>query len=1023
MSQSPSVEQIRIKNVAGTYVQLEWDDIGGLFTYEIQKSANGGAFIPADFSTKPSYFDQNATISTVYIYRVRSVSTEYTPSEWAYTEQFTTFETNSYAVVSQSSVNIYKNFIDQKLTYADDFINFNRDDIEAVLIREGYKYSSVDKKLSDIDQYVLFEEESLKIYGDVSAACDKPVNLIPAFFNDTLFMFERFQQIVRYSTNGAQSWKTHHGVQGRVGAPVGNQVAVCSDSSMYILGYDGIYAMTYNTDVRWSSNTDRFSANASSFTSGKVGEFRFIKLIDLPSGVAYGSLEAIGISEDHSKLFVAAFDTLYTLKLTDATIDVNGHRLWESNSVRITGNANAKVKNLVGYKDSVYAYVYGLLDTRISINPELVVVDGLLGLESINSEIIVIDPASGLTVERTTLDGVYKVPNDVSSVSRVYGNTVTERALLDPKISNLSRSSTSLIIDTMNIHYMVTDDIDSVEPPTPGYGDNDVDPERVDIASMYVIDPLIVTNIRSFRRPLKSIDGLVWFSQEENYHYESQYQWFAGNRVWVNYHNKICVIGKRKDFEHQLTNTSEVLVDGKFTFYADNFVIKDYPGYAIGVVFYRKDTKDLIGYFALGYRTRDIATFTWIPDRTVLTAILASNEVDIVVPEPEPDSEFDIIPPLEPLAYQFLPSHFIQTEPLYVDFVSEYLKFLSSDVDSDYGQLHSLLRNHDVNETAYLDMFKNDLSKRNVYLDKSKWVELLKLTNNRSFDIYSIKGIKDAYTFLFKLLYNEEVIVSTEADSKYEFDIIMDSSTLTSDLVGNRIRTANNSGQADVVYYERYFDSAGKAYWQVTLNNIIGEFVVGDVLDSDVDTSFTGVVYRGVAGKEKPLNNDEYLQRGPTYYAISVQSTLQVSKYKDDVIRFIHPVGFGFIGILLISMFINSGVSTTHQETIIDLLQSVKWDTGLPRVYPAEIPDLNVDGSYKRDQYGVIQYKAHPQAGLDFPLTPTYMIDNPTLVNNLNAAQRRKESYLFDSSNMRFIETRKLVKGRLKDGLSQRKDS
>lgn len=138
MSQSPSVEQIRIKNVAGTYVQLEWDDIGGLFTYEIQKSANGGVYIPVVFSTKPSFFDQNATISTVYVYRIRSVSTDYTPSEWAYTEQFKTFESNSYAVVSQSSVNIYKNFIDQKLTYANDFINFNRDDIEAVLIREGY---------------------------------------------------------------------------------------------------------------------------------------------------------------------------------------------------------------------------------------------------------------------------------------------------------------------------------------------------------------------------------------------------------------------------------------------------------------------------------------------------------------------------------------------------------------------------------------------------------------------------------------------------------------------------------------------------------------------------------------------------------------------------------------------------------------------------------------------------------------------------------------------------------------------
>ncbi|MNV32299.1 hypothetical protein D3C71_1236330 [compost metagenome] len=209
----------------------------------------------------------------------------------------------------------------------------------------------------------------------------------------------------------------------------------------------------------------------------------------------------------------------------------------------------------------------------------------------------------------------------------------------------------------------------------------------------------------------------------------------------------------------------------------------------------------------------------------------------------------------------------------------------------------------------------------------------------------------------------------------------------------------------------------------MTLNNIIGEFVIGDVLTSDVAPGFTGTVFRGVTGKEKPLNNEDYLQRGPTYYAISVQSGLQVSKYKDDVMRFVHPVGFGFVGIMLISMFINSGVSASHKETIIELLQTLKWDMGLPNVYPDEIPDLNADGSYKTNQYGVIQYKPHPLAGQPFPLTPTYMSENPTLVDGQNANQRRKDSYLFDSSNMRFIETRKLVNGRLKDGLSQRKDS
>ena len=994
MAQSPAVEQIRIKNVAGTYVLIEWDDLGGIFTYEIQKSANGGSYILADFTATPGYFDQHATPNTNYIYRVRAVSSDYSPSEWTYSDQFKTYPNNSYAVVAQSSVNVYKNFINRKLINADDFINFNRDQVEGVLIREGYEFNNDHTNIADLDSYRLFEDEALKIYGDVSAACGDRKKLMPVVFNDYLFMFERLQPVVRYSQNNAQTWLSHKGISGRTGNPVGDQVAVSSESALYIIGYDGIYALTFNLDIRWSSIHDKFSSVDTTFSPGKVGGFRFSKLIDLPPGVSHGGVDAIAIAEDFKTLYVAAFDTVYALNLVTLNLDADGNRSWNTETVRITGNGDAKIKNLIGFYGDVYAYASGVVNTTTGL------------------------------IEPSTIEGIYKVSGDLATSTRVYGNTTHERDLLEPSISNLSRSPDYLCIDTHNNQYNVIDSPSEVDDPTPGYDADEVDPERVDHAVKFEVDPAIVTtNVRSYRQPMKTYDGITWFAQEENYHYECQYNWYNGNRIWVNYRQKLCIIERRRDFEYTFTNTSEVLDDGKFTFYGDSFSITDYPGYTIGMAFYRKDNGDLIGFYNLGYRTRDRATFTWIPDRIIMTAILASNEIDIVEPEPEPDNESDIIPPLEPMVYQFLPTHFIQQEPLYVEFVDEYLKFLSSDNGSDYGQLYNLLRNHDVNETAYMEMFHTDMAKRNVYLEKDKWTELLKFSNNRAFDIYSIKGIKEAYTFLFKYLYNEEVILSTESDSKYEFDIVIDSSTLTTDLVGNRIKTANQSGQADVVYYERYFDAAGKAYWQVTLNNIVGEFVIGDVLVSDVAPGFTGTVFRGVTGKEKPLNNEDYLQRGPTYYAISVQSGLQVSKYKDDAIRFVHPVGFGFIGIMLISMFINSGVSASHKETIIDMLQTIKWSTGLPKVYPDFIPDLNADGSYKKDQYGVIQMKPHPLAGQPFPLTPTYMADNPTIVDGQNADQRRKESYLFDSSNMRFIETRKIVNGRLKDGISQRKDS
>lgn len=1003
MAQSPSVEQIRIKNVAGTYVLIEWDDIGGLFTYEIQKSANGGPYIAVDFNNIAEYFDQHATPNTTYIYRVRAVSSEYSPGDWTYSDEFKTYANNSYAVVAQSSVSIYKNFIDQKLTNANDFINFNRDVVEGVLIREGYNFSNTHTNIADIESYILFQDETMKIYGDTSDACGDRMKLMPAYYNNVFFMFERFQPVVRYSENNGVSWASHQGVIGRAGHPVGGQVACTTDGVMYIIGYDGIYALTFNNDVRWSATDVRFSSIVDGFSPGEPGSFRFSKLVGLPSGVGLGAIEAMAVDDDGEKLFVATANTVYSLDLLSMNLDSLGNRMWESTTIAITGDTTNTVatKNLICFNKKLYAFIPGVVNNTIGVELE-----------------------SGWKIADSSFKGIYQIDYDLTGSTRVYGSTLAERVAIDPIISNLSRASDHLLIDGLNQSYPLIDDNGSIEPATPGYDDTEVDPERVDHATRYQISTdQIVTNIRMHRLPISSFDGTTWVAREENYHYESQYVWMSGNRVWVNYHQKLSLIERRKDFVHTFQNTSETLVNGKFTFYADGFYVDSYPGYVIGMAFYRKDTGDLIGFFNLGYRTRDKAVFTWIPDRVVATAILASNSIDVIVPPEVPDNESDIVPPLEPMVYQFMPETFIHNEPLYVEFVEEYLKFMSTDNDSDYGQLYNLLRNHDINETAYLEMFYNDLSKRNVYLDSAKWTQLLKFINNRSFDIYSIKGIKDSYKFLFKLLYNEDVIITTEADSKYEFDIIIDSNTLAADMVGNRIKTPDQSGQADVVYYERYFDANGTPHWLVTLNNIAGDFLVGDSLISEVDSAFTGTVVRAVLGKEKPLNNEDYLQRGPTYYAISIQSALQVSKYRDDVLRFVHPVGFGFVGIMLITMFINSGVSTTHKETIIDLLQAMKWDMGLPLTYPMQIPDLNADGSYKTDKYGNIQYKDHPLAGQPFPLRANYLTENPEIIAGLNADQRRKGSYLWDSSNMRFIETRKLVNGRLKDGLTQRKDS
>lgn len=1000
MAQSPALEIVRIKNVAGTFALITWDDLGGIFTYEIQKSANGGDYFAVDFTNKSEYFDPKVTPNTKYIYRVRAVSTEYTPSEWCFSEEFTTFASNSYVVTSQASVSIYQNFINEKLTKANNNFNFNDDEIDGILIKEGFVFDNKKTNIAELQDFVLFQDESLKLYGDVSEACGDRYKLLPAYFNNFFFSFERLQSLVRYSKNNAASWILHRGILGRVGNPVGTQVAVTSDESMLIMGYDGIYNLTFSTDIKWSNDEITFSSVEQTFSPGNTGTFRISKLIGLPSGLGLGSVEAIAISEDGSKLFIASANTIYSLELKVLSLDGSGNRQWNTETISVTGDVtnDVLVKNLVCFNDELYAYVPG---TRTGTGVTL---------------------ESGYNVAPSSYEGVYKIDFDLTASTRVYGNASDDRVALDPLVSNLSRSPTHILIDGINRPYDVIADDDSEEPATPGYDDGEVDPERVDYAVKYEIDPtLLVTNNRGYRLPMRSEDGEVWVAREENYKFESQYLWFAGHRMWVNYKARLALITRRTDFVHTLTNTSETLDNGKFTFYADSFNISGFPGYVIGMVFYKKETGDIIGYYSLGFRTRDNAIFTWTPNRQVATAILASNVIDAVEEVETPTNESDIVPPLDPLVFHLLPEHFIQNEPLYVSFVEEYLKFMSSDRKSDYGQLYNLIQNHDVNETEYLELFYNDLSKRNVYLDTAKWKELLKFVNNRASDLYSIKGVKDSYKFLFKLLYNEEVTVTTETDSQYEYDIVIASDNITSDLVGNRLTTS--TGYGDVVYYDRYFDENGAAYWQVTLNNIIGEFDEGGTLSATVNPAFTGTVIRGVVGKEAPLDSQDYLKRGPTYYAISIYSQMQVSKYRDDVLRFVHPVGFGFVGIMMITMFVNSGVSTTHKETMVDILQTLKWDMGLPRKYPMTIADLDEQGKYKINNYGEILTIDHPLAGQDFPLRPTYMADNPQVIDGENSDQRRKDSFLFDSSNLRFINTRKLVNLRLKDGLTQRKDS
>ena len=182
-----------------------------------------------------------------------------------------------------------------------------------------------------------------------------------------------------------------------------------------------------------------------------------------------------------------------------------------------------------------------------------------------------------------------------------------------------------------------------------------------------------------------------------------------------------------------------------------------------------------------------------------------------------------------------------------------------------------------------------------------------------------MKGTEASYKFLFKLLYNEDVEVDIESKNTIEYDIVVESDNITEDIVGTTITTA--TGKANVTYIDREYIK-GKLTWRITIHNLLGRYIEGQIIKSEI-TSFTGLIKVGVRGKDMLSNSIDYIDRGKSSYIMRIKSQLPASRYKDDMLRFVHPVGFGFIGVTLLTILINSGLNMRHVETIIRKLKKL----------------------------------------------------------------------------------------------------
>jgi len=505
-------------------------------------------------------------------------------------------------------------------------------------------------------------------------------------------------------------------------------------------------------------------------------------------------------------------------------------------------------------------------------------------------------------------------------------------------------------------------------------------------------DDSIIPHKLTTERPIRNIltgtveTGLT-ASSAENWHYEDQYIWnnTTDSRIWINDRDYITIIHPEATFETRLTNTTEIFdpENGALIFNADKFTISDFIGYTEGAVIYDEITEKLVCYNKLPSVTRLEASFDWYHTNAdsgngiVAEAILNYTKpvVDQVIPE-ECTTPRDCIPTLEPFAERFLPSHYVFEEPKFIEFIKVYLKYLSDNSYSNYGELHNLIRNHDINESVYTDfttIFETDLMKRNIIVTPDKRKQLNQFLHNTAVDFYSIKGTEDSYKFLFQLLYNVDVEVKVENDYLFNFlvdveivnvydkitnNIITDKTivfnedfnSLVSSTRGFSTNQSNAAGSTEATPSERFYGhivlatpidfstrrftlSLVDQYGVPEVNkeyiiNLSNEYVVCKLVPR-----YTGnlidLQYKSSTG-ETLTSADS----GASNYIIRIKTSIPLSTYKDDIIRFVHPVGFDFIAAYLISSATVANIPSQHVETIVDFFESFKWDSGIPARYP-----------------------------------------------------------------------------------------
>lgn len=1013
---APKVTSLAISKLSANNVELRWDDVGSNFYYLVEIAETRTTPVPIwqglGYVSTNGWFGSDLQPLTYYKMRVAVTAAGFEQSDWVETEEFQTFEINAYTFDLMTEMTLANKFIQEKfIKNNQEYVDFNSDGIYAALMGENFTWSNAYEHISSIDDYIIKEDEYHEIQGSIEKVCKELDRVYLMEDHGVLYLFERYQDTVKVSNDKGQTWKAVRLLNDRVGYPLSKTVFYQTTSTSYVLGYDRIFYGRMSTDVRWSSDEVRFSSQ--DITFAKLGDTLglgydvniFGTYARLPGELSHIA-EAITANDDY--IYVAARDVVRFAKAKNAPLDTDplsptfGERVFDTRVSRITGNPKAVTWKMDSVQGKVFALVVGEVkaekqDPRVLTN--------------------IVDSAS---------KGVYMLNDDEVTWTRVFGNTAEERRRIEVGYTNMSTDGNEIFISSSNFKSIEETIIPDTELPEK-YPDTVTSAVKVAAPHQYVHDKHQL--MMSFRSDSNK-EWKNWVPGRMKYYAEPFFNKCtrSNTRCWIDTSWRIVMT--YSDIHHVLPvdiraptspdrYVKETWVNGTCTVRLPNIEFNSFTRYASGVLFYT-GTGEIISYYEFNYRVKDNVRIVWKPIEVFLRAYL-QNQTREEPWVPEPDKNLPD-PDLRPLLNTMMPDSYLLEDTNFEKFCEYYIQYISSGYGSHYNNLLNLIKNKFPLEQHSWEYLWSEIYKRNIYLDKDKRDAVSRFFEARKNDFYSTKGIEASYKFLFKVLYNEEVEIDIESNSGLEYDIIVESDNITEDLAGRTVYTS--TGRCNVTYIERNY-SKGKLQWRLTIHNLLGRLIVGQVIKSE-KTSFEGMVVQGVRGKELASDSIEYINRSRSYYIMKIKSALPTSRYRDDVLRFVHPVGFGFVGITLLTMFINAGLNMKHVETTINKLKTYKWDSGLPSEWYDRVAVLSSDeSSIEKDPLtGEPIYVPFSKAGQPFPVRPGYDAENNnSILWGLTPSQRRRPmSPLFDQSAVTFAQYRNLVDQRLKDDIGLPRD-